>query len=347
MKGKVLVLGAGVAGMSATLDLANAGCEVYLVEKEKEIGGKAYQYTCKATQSCQKCSACLAFHLRNQVEHHPNVRLLPFSMITGLSGKPGHFKASVRLLNETRLDLGAETTIDVQALLVATGFKPYHPVSKGEYGYGLYGNVMTAYELEHFLRQLPAELAEKPESIGFLQCFGSRNVGTDRSYCSRVCCVYTARLVKKLHYLFPSARIKVFYQEKQAVTKAPAVFWKEMDSAGIDYVRGLPAKVLGYPKGRVTVRYPNTLQGTVHEEEFDWLILASAIIPPQDGLEEIGIRLKRNRHGFFAETELGVSQTGIFLAGACQGPKDIPETIAHAKAASGKVLYYLQGLENI
>lgn len=343
MKGKVLVLGAGVAGMSATLDLANAGCEVYLVEKDKEIGGKAYQYICKAAPSCQKCSACQAFHLRYQVEHHANVRLLPFSMVTGLSGKPGHFRATVRLLNETRLDLGAETTLEVQALLIATGFNPYQPVNKGEYGYGLYENVMTAYELELLLGQLPLDTARKPNRIAFLQCFGSRNVGTARSYCSRVCCGYTGRLAKKLRYFFPDAQIRVFYQDRQSVGKAPGMFWEGMRQAGVEYVRGLPAKVLGYPKGKITVRYPDTFRGTVHEEEFDWLILASAMIPPQDGLAEIsGLKVERNETGFYAQTEPG-AQTGIFVAGACAGPKDIPESIAHAKAASGRILRYLHG----
>lgn len=346
MIGKVLVLGAGVAGMSATLDLANAGCEVYLIEKEKEIGGKAYQYSCKRTETCQKCSACLAYQIRNQVEHHPNVRLLPFSMLTGVSGKPGDFKASVRLLNDTRLDLGAETTLEVQALLIATGFEVYRPKYQGEFGYGLYTNVMTAYELEFFLRQFLAERVPKPERIGFVQCFGSRDQASGQSYCSRVCCANTVHLALKLHFLFPDAHIRVFYQDRQSFGKVR--FWNHMQEvANIEYVRGLPAKVLGYPKGKVTVCYPNTFQGTVHEDEFDWLVLATGMLPPEDRLEEIvGLQLERNRDGFYAQTEMGTNQAGVFVAGACQGPKDIPQSIAHAKAASGLMLRFLQRLSS-
>jgi len=339
MKGKVLVLGAGVAGMTATLDLANAGCEVYLVEKEKEIGGKACKFTCKAAPECQKCSACRAFQLRYQVEHHANVRLLPFSMVTGLSGRPKHFKATVRLLNETRLDLGAEATLDVQAVLIATGFSPYQP-NKGEYGYGLYENVMTAYELEHILAQLPNS-TRKPQHIAFLQCFGSRNVGTERSYCSRVCCGATGRVAKKLQHILPEARIKVFYQDRQSVGKGPSWFWTDMSQTGIEYIRGLPSQVLGQPNGKVALRFTDTLQGTIHEEEFDWLILASAMIPPQDGLDDIiGLEVERDSAGFYVRTS-SVAPTGIFVAGACAGPKDISESIEQAKAAAGQLLLYL------
>lgn len=118
--------------------------------------------------------------------------------------------------------------------------------------------------------------------------------------------------------------------------------------ANIEYVRGLPAKVLGYPKGKVTVRYPNTFQGTVHEDEFDWLVLAAGMLPPVDRLEEIvGLQLERNRDGFYAQTEMGTSQAGVFVAGACQGPKDIPQSIAHAKAASGLMLRFLQRLSSL
>lgn len=346
MNGKVLVLGAGVAGMSATLDLANAGCEVYLVEKEKEIGGKAYQYSCKGTEACQRCSACLAFDFRNQIKHHPNVRLLPYSMLTGLSGKPGNFKASVRLLNETRLDLGAETTLEVQAILVATGFTVYRPLNRGEYGYGQYANVMTTDELELFLIQWSADKRREPKRIALMQCFGSRSIGNGRLYCSRVCCAYTARLAKKLHFLFPEARIQVFYQDRQSFGKTPRVFWEELEALKeIEYVRGLPAQVLGYPKGRVSTRYANTFDGKIYEDEYDWLILVPGMLPPEDGLADIvGLELERNAEGFYSEREIGVSQAGIFVAGACQGPKDIPQSIAHAKAASGQILYYLLGL---
>lgn len=350
MNGKVLILGAGVAGMSATLDLANAGCEVYLVEKEKEIGGKAHQYSCKGTEDCQRCSACLAFHFSNQIQHHPNVRLLPYSMITALSGKPGNFKASVRLLNETRLDLGAETTLEVQAILVATGFKFYHPLNKGEYGYGQYANVMIADELELFLLQLSGQKRQLPKHIALMQCFGSWSIGTgsERKYCSRVCCAYTARLAEKLHFLFPEASIQVFYQDRQYFGKTPRAFWGKLEAVkAIEYVHGLPAQVLGYPKGRVSARYADTFNGKIYEDEFDWLILVPGMLPPEDGLADIvGLQLERNAEGFYAERGIGVSQAGIFVAGACQGPKDIPQSIAHAKAAAGQILYYLQSLSS-
>lgn len=347
MRGKVLVLGAGIAGMSATLDLADAGLEVYLLEKEREIGGKAVHYACKAGERCQKCSACLVPQVKDKIEHHPNVRILPYSVLTDLQGSPGHFRASVRLLNETRLDLGAEITVDIQALIVATGFGLYDPTAKGELGYGWHRNVITAQELELAVRtfsDLSVAFDEVLKKIGFILCVGSRDAGSGHNYCSQICCSYAVKLAQKLRYLLPQAEIVLFYQDKQTFGKGPGFFWHELQgNPRTRLIRGLPAKIFRYPRNVLTVRYPDTERGLVQEEVFNLVVLCPAVTPAVDGLERVKpLQLERDQAGFYLEEDIGVSsREGIFLAGACQGPKDIPQSIAHAKAAVGKLLRYL------
>lgn len=344
---KVLILGGGIAGMSAALDCGNAGLEVYLLEKEKEIGGRAAHYACKAGDRCQKCSACLVPQFKHKVEHHPNVSILPYSVFTDLQGVPGSFRASVRLLNETRLDLGAETTLDVQAVIVATGFSLYDPVARGELGYGVYRNVVTAQELELALRtfsDLSAAFGEVLDKIGFVQCVGSRDVGSGHNYCSQICCSYAVKLAQKLHYLLPQTEIALFYQDRQTFGKGPGVFWHELSaSTHIRSIRGLPAMIFRHPQSHLMVRYTDTTCGTVHEEGFNLVVLCPAVIPGPDDTEAVRrLQLELDQDGFYLEKDIGVSsREGIFLAGACQGPKDIPQSIAHAKAAVGKLLFYL------
>ncbi|CAA7601848.1 Pyridine nucleotide disulphide reductase class-II [Acididesulfobacillus acetoxydans] len=343
----ILVLGAGIAGMSAALDLANAGLGVYLLDKEKEIGGKAAHYACKAGSNCRKCSACLVPYIKYQLERHPNVRILPFSLCTDLQGEPGHFRASVRLLNEKRQDLGAETTLEVRALVVATGFDLYDPTPKEEFGYGRHRNVITALELEQALWGFPALSAafgENLRRIGFIQCVGSRDAQNGYPYCSRICCGYSARQALKLESDLPGADITLFYQDRQTFGKGPGFFRRELGShTHIRPVRGLPAKIFRYPRDELTVRYTDIEQGQVREEGFDLVVLCPAVIPARSGPDTFpALGLERDQNGFYLERDVGVSsRKGIFLAGTCQGPKDIPQSIAHAKAAVGRILRYL------
>jgi len=349
MKGKVLVIGAGIAGMTTALTLAEAGQEVFLVEKEKEIGGKAFRYACKATGVCQKCSACLVPQAKAKLEDQPNVHVLPYSILTDFQGSPGHFRVTIRLLNEIRSDLGAETTVEVQAAVIATGFDLYDVRRRGEYGYGLYDNVITSYDLELALHHAasPKILGPKLNKIGFIQCVGSREVKGGNSSCSGVCCGTTAKLAEYLSYSLSGAQIKVFFRDRQAPSGLTPMQYRDVGNGSIiQYIRAIPAKVYRYPHEDLIVSYADTLMGTVCEEHFDLLILCPAITPePALARELPHLKLELDQHGFYAEHQIGVSSAeGIFLAGTCRGPQDIPQTIAHAKAAAGQVLAYLSGL---
>lgn len=340
MRGKVLVIGAGIAGITASLGLAQAGHEVFLLEREKEVGGKGRFYSCKAAELCQQCSACLIPKTRAKLEHNPNIHILPYSMLTDFHGSPGHYRANIRLLNEIRSDLGAETSLEVQAVVAATGFEIHNPAVQAELNYEIHKQVISAYELESILAE-PSKLNEKLgglRRIGIVLCVGSRDERAhSANYCSRYCCAYAQRLALRLSYLLPNTQLNIFYTELLTASS------KEIESNQIKLIRSTPAKVYGYPANSLTVRFADSYTGSVSDDEYDLLILMPAQKPTNDlSLQFPQLGLSYDENGFYKDNNPDTDgNTGVFVAGSCSGPKNIPESIAHAKATVARVLQYL------
>ncbi len=346
MNKKVLVIGGGTAGMTASLELADQGIEVYLVEKTGAVGGKAINYSCKAAGRCSKCGACLPYQLKAKVDGHPGIKPIVNSEVKQVQGEGGKYKATIRFLTGSRgVDLGAETILEVSAVVAALGFDLFDASLKGEFGYGQHNNVITGFELEKALKQTGSvEKAFGPglKQIGFIQCVGSRDLQAGNNYCSAVCCMYTGKLAKVIRQELPEAELDIFYMDLQTFGKDYSGFLKEcVEMDKIRYIRGIPSKVFRYPYNYLTVRYADTLGKGIQESRYDLIVLASAMIPGR-GLAQFaqiaGISLDRD--GFLPERH----KPGIFAAGACTGPKDIPQTISHAQAAAGQVIKFLNGL---
>lgn len=342
---RVLVIGGGVAGMTSALDLAGRGIEVHLVEKSGQIGGQAASYCCKATDKCQKCAACLTLQAKTEVSETPLIKVRTSCQVTGVRGSAGNFTVTL-----TGAD-GTEETVVVQAIIVATGFKPYQAERKSEFGYGVHRNVITGYDLEKALQEKGSIKAAfgDVQKIGFVQCVGSRDLQADgHPYCSRVCCMYSSRLAKLIRAELPEAELNIFYMDYQSFGKGFRVFKEELlNSDKVGLIRGIPSKVYSLPYDRLTVRYSDSLAGSTAEEKYDLLVLAAAITPGSDSsrLAEI-LGIEQDEYGFLAARSgpetVETAVAGVYLAGTCQGPKDIPQTIGHARAAAGAVLAFLQ-----
>lgn len=328
MRERVAVIGAGVAGMSTACELASHGIEVYLVEKEQNIGGRALNLSCKATISCQECSSCAPWQLKARVIEHPNIKLIVNCEVLNLAEFDNKYKVDIRFHHGSRgVDLGAGTTLEVDAVVIAGGSQLFDPRLKGEFGYGQHKNVITAFDLERLLKDNgTGAFGSEVRRIGFVQCVGSRTAEHD--YCSQVCCMYTAKLARLIRYQQPEALIDIFYLDRQNLG----------EDDKINYIRALPAKIYRYPHDYLTVRYYDTFGHSVVERCYDLIVLATAIVPDPglakfDG--EIGLAL--DRYGFLIER----GKPGVFAAGTCTGPKAIPQSIAHAQAVAGRVLRYL------
>ena len=238
---------------------------------------------------------------------------------------------------------------DVGTIIVATGYDVFDAARKEEYGYGRHANVITGLEMERLSSasgptagRLKRPSDDKtPLRLGFVQCVGSRDEKTNK-YCSRVCCMYAiknARIYKEKH---PEAEIYIFYMDIRAFGKGYEEFYKTaQDEYAIKFIRGRPSEVIEDPDTKnVIVRVEDTLLGVPMEVELDLLVL-SVGMEPQKGAETLQkfLRISRGSDGFFLEAHpklkpVDTLTEGVYLAGAAQGPKDIPDSVAQGSAAA-------------
>ncbi len=240
----------------------------------------------------------------------------------------------------------------VGAIVAATGYDLFDHTKYNEYGAGRYPDVITSMQYERLLSasgptgghiKRPSD-GKEPKNVVFVQCVGSRDKSVDRPYCSGFCCMYTAKqtILTKDH--LPESQSYVFYMDIRAPGKMYDEFVRRaMEEYGAQYIRGRVAMI--YPKGdRYIVRGADTLAGTQVEVEADLVVLAvgaeSAV-----GASKLAekLRISYDDYGFYMESHcklrpVETNTAGVYLAGACQGPKDIPSSVAQGSAAASKVL---------
>ena len=250
--------------------------------------------------------------------------------------------------------------IKVGAVILSSGFEPFDPKVKGDYGYGTMENVVTSLDFERFLSStgpyegeiLRASDNKHPHKIAWIQCVGSRRVTPgDNSYCSAVCCTYTQKqvLLTKDHY--PEVECTIFHNDIRSYGKDfESYYQRTADLPGVRFIRSYVSIGKEIPETKnVTIKYATSEDG-VKEEEFDLVVLSIGLNPPADvtGLAKMyGIEL--NAHRFCKTNPVNPVETscpGIFVSGAFQGPMDIPESVFTASGAGsqcGEFLDYRRG----
>jgi heterodisulfide reductase subunit A-like polyferredoxin len=234
--------------------------------------------------------------------------------------------------------------LHVGSIILATGFDPFNPKLKPEFGYGTYPNVLHGLEIERLCSASGPTKGEiiiqgnKPKEVVFIHCVGSRDKSAGNEYCSRVCCMYTAKQAHLLRDKIPDANITVLYMDVRAFGKGFEEFYERVQKERITYRRGNPSEVYRR-NGKLVVRAEDTLLAEPFELEADLVVLASGLVPrKEDDLLKNILKLEKSPDGFYAEApglDPIVSEVdGIFLAGCCQGPKDIPDTVAQASGAA-------------
>jgi heterodisulfide reductase subunit A len=256
--------------------------------------------------------------------------------------------------------------LEVGAIIVATGFDLIDPCIKPEFGYGVYPEVMTGIEFERLSSASGPTMGKivvngkEPKDVVFIKCVGSRDPHTGVPYCSRFCCMYTAKHAHLVRDKLPDARITVFYMDVRAFGKGYEEFYDRVKHERVLYRRGEPSEIYrdsaargrpgrdgGDQGGRLVVLAEDTILGKPIEVEADLVVLATAAVPRTDVSEVAALLgLERSPDGFFQEAHpklrpVDTLVEGVFLAGCCQGPKDIPDTVAQAKAAASSALRVL------
>ena len=240
----------------------------------------------------------------------------------------------------------------VGTIIVATGLETYDPTELDEYGYTRFENVLTSLEFERLVnaggpsKGVPIRLTDRkrPNSVGFIQCVGSRSARKGSEYCSNVCCMNTVKstLVLKEHY--PDIDIKVFYLDMRSFGKGFEDLYKRSRRMGVHYVRGLPGTVEELNDKSLRVAVENTATGKIEFHDLQMLVLALGIKPAKGTrrLQEM-LGLQLNPDGFFLEAHpkllpVDAATRGIFYAGCAEAPKDIKESVTQASAAAARAI---------
>jgi heterodisulfide reductase subunit A2 len=351
---KALVIGGGIAGMQASLDIAEAGYPVVLVEREDRLGGNMARLS--GTYLNFDTAPDFLKKKIEVVENHPNIQVITRAGVKEVSGYVGNFKARIEANEATHNGAGeGEVTtfnMDIGAIIVATGWQPFEQEHLVEYGGGTIPDVIDALDFEQMLTaggeiRRPSD-GTTPKEVVFVQCAGSRDPEHGVPYCSKVCCMVVAKQARMYKDKVPDGQAYVFYIDIRSAGKGYDEYVQQaMNDYQVLYLRGKVSKIFqetGGPASKVIVWGADTLIGRAVEIAADLVVLATPMTPAK-GAVELGqtLHISTDSNRFFNEAHpklrpVETLTAGIFLAGAAQGPKDIPETAAQASGSAAKVL---------
>ncbi len=244
--------------------------------------------------------------------------------------------------------------IEVGSILLATGFQTFDAARIARYGYGRLPNVITSLEFERLSNasgptggDLQLQDGTKPKTVGIIHCVGSRDENTN-AYCSRVCCMYSLKIAH-LTKEKTGAEVYNFYIDMRTPGKGYEEFYDRLLEEGTNFIRGRVAEVTDWAmtpeeEGKLVIRAEDTLIGVVRRIPVDMVILAVGLEPVKDA-EDVRrlFNISCSSDGWFLERHpklapVSTFTDGVFLAGACQGPKDIPDSVAQAGAAAAEAM---------
>jgi heterodisulfide reductase subunit A len=424
---QALVIGGGIAGIQAALDLANSGFSVILVEKNPSIGGHMIQLS--ETFPTLDCSQCIMTPKMVEVSRHKNITLMTYAEVLEVTGYVGNFNIKILkkptyvdpakctlcdectkvcpILVDNEFDQGlsgrraiyipfpqaipATYTLDDQAcpgmlpiacgkcadvclpkaidfdqkpqiieyeagtIIVAAGYDLYEKKMLAEYGYGRYNDVLDGLQFERLLsasgptqgQVLRPSDHQVPKEVVFIQCAGSRDPEKHCAYCSKICCMVTAKHALLYKHKVPDGQAYVFYIDIRSGGKGYEEFvQRTIEEDDVLYLRGKVSKVFA-EDNKLVVFGVDTLAGKPIEIKADMVVLAMAMRPAK-GLPDLvkTLKLAVDKDGFLAEAHPKLKPvesitSGMFLAGAAQAPKDIPEAVAQAGGAAAKAMAIL------
>jgi heterodisulfide reductase subunit A len=256
-----------------------------------------------------------------------------------------------------------DETVELNAgnIIVATGFQTFDPKRAEQFGYGKFPNVVTSLEFERLVNAagptggyikyrsqdkkgnwiFTAE-GDEPKSVALIHCVGSRDVNYNK-YCSRVCCMYSLKLAHLIKEKIPEAAVYEYYIDMRAFGKGYEEFSERIKEEGVHMIRGRTAKV-EQADGQLLVRSEDIYEERILEEKVDMVVLSVGLEAREDASAVAGmVGIDQGEEGWFVESNylsdpVSTSTGGVHIAGACQGPKDIPDTVAQASAAASRVL---------
>lgn len=336
----IVVIGGGPSGLEASAKLHKLGYNVILVEKSPALGGHLAKWDRLFPQGI------------------PAKDVLE-GMISNINGVKYFLNANVQSINalgksyNVILDNGI--TVLADAVLFATGFDLFKAEKKEEYGYGIYERVITNADLENWFRtKEDSRVANNPKRIGFVHCVGSRDEKAGNRYCSKVCCATAVKQACEIKQEFPDAEVFCFYMDLRMFGRGyEDLYLSAQKEYGVRFIRGRVSEVAENINKELVVKAEDTLSGKPIKVTLDLLVLMAGMQNCSAGAKvagQIGVA-GMETDGFFEtkDTIYSLQQSnkpGVFFAGACTGPKTLPDSLHEARAAALAIHNYLQEGEN-
>jgi len=344
----VLIIGGGIAGMTAALELADAGNLVHLVEKEDHLGGNIARVDLTAPYLYS--ARDLVTERITRIKNNKKVKLHLKSTVNELTGFIGNFKAKIHSLNGNSAGDGI-TEVEIGNVVVSTGYKEFDASRIVHYGYGKLPNVITSFELEKMIRagRIVTKGGKEPRYVSIIHCVGSRNPEF-HTYCSRVCCMTALKYAHEIKSAIPSSYISDIYIDMHAFGKGHEDFYLRSSEAKTMFLMyekdDRPVIRMAGPKDdcEMLIEVNEKLSGEHIEIPADMIVLMVGMEARNDSHEIARIvNISQDKDGWFIESHpklepVATTTDGIFIAGTCVAPKDIPDTVAQARAAAARIL---------
>jgi len=338
-----LVIGGGVSGMTAALNLADQGFKTYIVEKEEKLGGNLNNLN--ILYPIQEDASIFLKEITEKIENHKNIEALLKSKIDSIKGYVGNYEVSI---SNSGKDL---KELKIGTIIVATGAQEFKPHGLFQYG-NKNNDVITQLELEQKLQNTDKSWLDKVNRVTFILCTNARQK-EGITYCSNVCCGASIKNISILKQLRPELEIVVLYRDLQMAKKEFEEYYRNRrkDAMFLRYdLENLP-EVKKKSQGKYGIKvFDTNLQDEIAYDT-NMIVLATPMVPA-DNLKELAKMLKvpLDRTGFFLEAHvklrpLDFATDGVFLCGCAQWPKNIQDSISQANGAAGRASRFLSAKE--
>ena len=334
----VVIIGGGISGMRAAIDLAKMGNQVYLIEKEKTLGGHVAKWN-KLYITDQTGTNIIAA-LYKEIKRLTNITVFTGASVEKVSGSIGNFIVDVKIDSEI-------LNLKSGAILVTTGFESYIP-KEGEFGYKNYPDVITLPEFKELIDQGKDTLVynnRKVYSIAYIYCVGMRQTKGENKYCSRVCCTTAIHSSLLLHEKFRNIKAYHLFRDIRTYGKQEILYERASKNGDIflKYEEKTPP-VVEQNNGKLLVKIKDELTRRMDLElEADLVVLVTGMVPRSDSSDISGkLKIPIGNDRFFNEIhpKLRPVETvinGVFIGGSCQGPKNISESVQSSLSAAVKI----------
>jgi len=341
----ILVIGGGPTGLEATKGIASLGYNVILAEKRERLGGTPDASGYAALTPDMRSAEEAIQEMVDAVTDKPNVKLMLNTTVTGSSGSVGNFTVKAE-------QNGKEVTFNVGSVIICTGFTHFDPGRETQkYGYYEHDDVITLVDAEHMLKAgnfVRPSNGEKPKSVCFIQCVGSRDRQIGNEYCSKVCCGISSKQAIEVRQAVPDCKVFIFYIDMRMYGYwENQIYWPAQEKYKVNYVKGIATEIV--KKGdRLLVKGEDTTLRRPMEIPMDIVILAVGM-EPSEGTKKVAdiFGVKKNKFGFIESVGAPLNTVttnvpGVFAAGAATGPADLEDCVSSAGAAAMKAIAALR-----